>query len=94
MTFENSKVPIENVIGEVGGGFKVITQNHIEQYYLKQIVLFGSVVFSMLEYHVCVSTDCNEHPEQWEVQHGKCMCRNDQETDWYVQEKQTLKFSH
>lgn len=24
VTFENTKVPIENVIGEVGGGFKVI----------------------------------------------------------------------
>lgn len=30
VTFENTKVPIENVIGEVGGGFKVITQNHTE----------------------------------------------------------------
>lgn len=32
---------------------------------------------------VCVSTDRYEHPEQWEVQHGKCECRDDQEADWY-----------
>lgn len=30
VTFENTKVPIENVIGEVGGGFKVITQHYTE----------------------------------------------------------------
>ncbi len=28
VTFEDTKVPIENVIGEVGGGFKVIQTLH------------------------------------------------------------------
>lgn len=32
VTFENTKVPIGNVIGEVGDGFKVITQHHTEQH--------------------------------------------------------------
>lgn len=65
VTFENTKVPIENVIGEVGGGFKVIIPNHTRTQH-QQIVLFG-----MLQCHVecvrvscvCISTDCNEHSE-------------------------------
>lgn len=46
MHFENTKVPIENVIGEVGGGFKVSFKRLEETFPCCCVPTLNSILFS------------------------------------------------
>lgn len=70
MAFDNVPVPVENVIGEVGGGFKVGGKAGRPR---APSAAAGHTVLS--------SPDCHEHPELGQVQHGHQHLRDDKETD-------------
>lgn len=71
VSFDNVPVPVENVIGEVGGGFKVR---------LSRLCLRCEVFLQMSFF---MWTDCHEHPELGQVQYGQQCVWDDQETDRY-----------
>lgn len=77
MSFDNVPVPLENVIGEVGGGFKVRRRrrgvSEIPPPPLPLLLLFTG--------GCCVLPDRHEHPELGQVQHGQQRVGNDQEAD-------------
>lgn len=72
VSFDNVPVPVENVIGEVGGGFKVRAKGVASQ---------SGRCCCCLQISVSVLPDCHEHPELGEVQYGQQHGWNDKEAD-------------
>lgn len=77
MTFDNVPVPVENVVGEIGGGFKV-------RLALLKIALcvFRMILILFDRLFLCFAIDCHEHFELGEIQYGQLFSWNDKETYW------------
>lgn len=75
VSYDNVPVPVENVIGEIGGGFKVSFNLPSAQTVIDDRICKAALICALCW------TGCHEHPELWEVQYGQLFSWNDKEAN-------------